>query len=332
MKIGKKFLLMSLILMVVAGAVFAGGGSEPVASAPDGLPKTSSGFPDRAINIIVPYSAASGNDLNVRTIAPSLEKYLGVPVVVTNEPAGNGLPALTKLAKNIKADGYTWSYANIVALTSQSVLGDFEVDPGTEYDYIGVITVDPGIIVAAKDGPYKTLDDIVTASRRNPSSVSYGGTGEYSLDGLLCTNLESLAGIDLNFVNYGGAQGITGIMGGHLDTMGDSLSGSIQAYIDGSINIIGIGGDERAPEIPNVPTFKEQGYSFTIQAAERPLFVPAGTDKETLEFLRNVIKKATEDPEYIERCKQVGMRNQHIDGDTTLKDVKGLMDFFKAMN
>jgi tripartite-type tricarboxylate transporter receptor subunit TctC len=322
MKVIKKVLLMTLILMGVVGMAFAAGGGESAAGG---------GFPDRAVNVIVPYAPASGNDINIRTIAPSLEKYLGVPVVVTNEPAGNGLPALTKVAKSTRPDGYTWSIANIVATTSQSVLGDFEVDPSTDYDYLGVIVVDPGVIVAAKNGPYKTLDDVVAASKRTPNSISYGGTGEYSLDGLLCTNLEALAGIDLNFVNYGGSEGITAIMGGHLDLMGSGLAEALQAYLDGAVNIIGIGGDERAPEMPDVPTFKEQGYNFTIQASERAIMGPAGVNAATLNILRDAFKKASEDPEYIERCKRVGMRNQYIAPDRTISDVKGLMEFFDAM-
>jgi tripartite-type tricarboxylate transporter receptor subunit TctC len=320
------FILMAMVFFVTANGVC--GGSQQAAA---GSAKTSSGFPNRAINIIVPYAPASGNDINIRTIAPSLEKVLGVPVVVTNEPAGNGLIALTRIGKNTRADGYTWTYANIVATTSQSVLGDFVVDPSTDYDYLGVITVDPGLIIAKKDGPYKNLDDLVAAAKKNPNGISYAGTGEYSLDGLLCTNLESLAGIDLNFVNGGGSEGITSIMGGHLDVMGDSLAGSLQAYLDGAVNLLGIGGDERSPECPDVPTFKEQGYDFTIQAAERAIMGPAGTDKEILNFLRDALKKASEDPEYIERCKNVGMRPQHFDGDKALSDVKGLMEFFKAL-
>jgi tripartite-type tricarboxylate transporter receptor subunit TctC len=323
----KRYLFV-LLAICIAVTAFANGGAAGSGSAA----KTSSGFPNKAIEIIVPYPPASGNDINIRTIAPTLEKYLGVPVVVTNEPAGNGLVALTRMGKTIRADGYTWSYANIVATTSQNVLGDLSVDPSTEYAYVGVITVDPGLVIAAKNGPYKNMADIVNAAKTKPGQISWGGTGEFSLDGLLCTNLESLAGIDLNLIDtLGGSVGITALMGGHLDLMGDSLSGSLQAYLDGSVEILGIGGDSRAPELPNIPTFKEQGYDFQIQAAERAIIVPAKTDKDALDFIRDALKKATDDPEYIERCKNVGMRNQYIDPDTTLRDVQNLMEFFKKL-
>jgi tripartite-type tricarboxylate transporter receptor subunit TctC len=330
----KRCFVFVVLVFCISTAVFVSGCAKSSGSTQDAsgsAGKTSSGFPSRSIEIIVPYAPASGNDINVRTIAPTLEKYLGVSIVVNNEPAGNGLPALTKIGKNIRADGYTWSIANIVATTSQHVLGDFVVDPSTEYVYLGVIVVDPGVIVAAKNGPYKTLDDIVRDAKARPGQISYGGTGEYSLDGLLCTNLEELTGIDINFINYGGSEGITAIMGGHLDLMGSSLAEAVQPYLDGAIEIIGIGGDNRAPECPDVPTFKEQGYEFKIQAAERALMTRVGTNEEILNFMRDAFKKASEDPEYIERCKNIGMRNQYVDPDTTLRDVKNLMDFFNAI-
>jgi tripartite-type tricarboxylate transporter receptor subunit TctC len=320
----KRYLFV-LLAICVAVTVFAKGGA-----ASSGL-KTASGFPNRPIEVIVAYNAGGGPDLNIRTIAPSLEKILGVPIVVTNQGGGNGLPALTRIAKTTRADGYTWTIANIIATTSQSVLGDFQVDPNTEYDYLGVIVVDPGVIVAAKNGPFKNLDDVVTAAKARPSQISYGGDGLYSLDGLTKTNLESLTGIQLNFVNYPSGEGITSIMGGHMDLMGATVTEAVQSYLDGAVNIIGVGGDTRAPEIPDVPTYQEQGYQFTIQAAERAVFTPAGTDPEILKFLRDVLKMAAEDPEYIERCKQLGIRNQYIDGERTHQDVKDFMEFFRSI-
>jgi tripartite-type tricarboxylate transporter receptor subunit TctC len=113
--------------------------------------------------------------------------------------------------------------------------------------------------------------------------------------------------------------------------MGGTVTETVQAYRDGAIEIIGVGGDSRAHEIPQVPTFKEQGYDFRIWAAERAIFTRSGTSADVLKILRDAIKKATEDPEYIQKCEEVGMRNEYIDPDNTLRDVNNLMEFFRTI-
>jgi tripartite-type tricarboxylate transporter receptor subunit TctC len=325
----KRYLLLFL-MVCIAAAAFANGQSQGSGS----TAKTSSGFPNRSIDVIVPGHPGTGVDTTLRAITPTLEKYLGVPVVVVNEPAGDGEIALTRVAKNVRPDGYTWCYHNIVSVASRTTVGNLKnvFDSLTDYVYVGVTYIDPAVIVAQKNGPFKNLDDLVKSAKTNPGKISYGRGGVNSVEGIIASDLESMAGITLNTIDaMGGSNGRVAVMGGHLDLVGDNLSGSLQAYLDNGIEFLGIGGDSRAPEAPNIPTFREQGYNFRIELSERAFFGPSKIDKEIQDFFRDALKKACEDPEYIARCKEINLRGTYKDADMTLKDMQGFIDAFKAM-
>jgi tripartite-type tricarboxylate transporter receptor subunit TctC len=261
-----------------------------------------------------------------------LEKYLGVSIAIINEASGDGEVAMSRVAKSVRADGYTWCFHNITSVVARSQAGHLNVDPINDYVYVGVTYIDPALIVAQKNGPFKNLADLVKAAKANPGKITYGRGGPLSVEGLIATELESMAGIKLNVIDgLGGSNGKTAVMGGHLDLVGDNTAGSLQSYLDGGIEIIGVGGDSRLPEMPNVPTFKEQGYDFHVQYSERAFFGPAKIDKEILDFFRDALKKACADPEYIERLTKVGLRGTYKDADTTFKDVQRFVEFFKTL-
>jgi tripartite-type tricarboxylate transporter receptor subunit TctC len=319
-----------LLALCIAATAFANGGAQGSGSGA----KTSSGFPNRQIEIIAPADPGTGTDVTLRAIAPTLEKHLGVPVVIINEPAANGEIALTRIAKTVRADGYTWGYWNIVGVASRCAIGNLKgkVDALADYVYAGGNYFDPNTIITKKDGPFKNLDDVVNAAQANPGRITYGRMGVISQDAIYMNYMEGNFGVKFNPIDsLEGSNGITAVMGGHLDVVSDNLSSSLQLYLDNAIEIIGIGGDERVPEMPNVPTFKEQGYNFPIQASERHFFGPAKINQEIVDFFRDAVRKAAEDPEYIERCKQLQLRWRYDNADVTFANMQRYIDTWKAL-
>jgi tripartite-type tricarboxylate transporter receptor subunit TctC len=318
-----------LLTICITAAVFAGGGTEGSGS----TAKTSSGFPNRPIEVIAPGHPGTGVDITLRAIAPTLEKYLGVPVVVVNDPAADGAVALNRVAKTARADGYTWCYWNIVSVATRCGMGTLKnvIDPITEYIYAGSTYIDPNLLLVRKNGPFKNLDDLVKAAKANPGGITFGRGGPTSVESVMASEIEKQRGIKFNPIDsLQGSEGIVAIMGGHLDVTGDNLSSALQAYLDDGIEILAIGGDERVAEMPNVPTFKEQGIDLPVQASERAFFGPAKIDKEIADFFRDAVKKACDDPEYKARCEQLKLRWAYRDSDTTFKNMQRLMDVFSA--
>jgi tripartite-type tricarboxylate transporter receptor subunit TctC len=320
-----------LLAVCIAATAFAGGTTERV---PAQGTKTSSGWPNRPIEITLPANPGTGTDTSCRLITPLLEKYLGVPVVILNEGAAMGEISLNRVAKLAKPDGYTWGYWNIVGVAQRCVTGNLKgkIDPLTDYVYAGGNYLDQNVMITRKGGPFKTVDDIVNAAKANPGKISFGRNGPRSTDTLYVTYLEQQLGVKLNPIDgLDGPEATTAIMGGHLDIVTDNVSSSLQMYLDGAIEIVGVGGDERAPQMPDVPTFKEQGYDFSITISERHFYCPAEVDKEIVDFFRDALKKATADPEYIERCKQVNLRAWYTDADSSVRNMKRYLAAFESM-
>ena len=312
-----------LLTLCIAATIFAGGGSQSSGSG-------TSGYPNRPIEILVPVEAGTGTDLTLRAISPTMEKYLGVPILVINEPAANGEVATIRLAKNVRPDGYTWSFWNLPGLAMRCAVGNLKgiVDPVTDFVYGGGTYIDPNVIITQKNGPYKTLDDLVNAAKARPRTISWGRQGPISNDGMYIKFLE---GYGATFNPIDGSNEIVSIMGGHLDVLSDNVSSSLQAYLDGAFEIIGVGSDQRVPEMPNVATFKEQGYDFPIQSSERHFWGPAGMDKAVADIFRAAVKNAVADPEYIERCKQLNLNPWHADADVSLRNVQRYVETWKSL-
>jgi len=334
----KKKMVLALALSVCLMAACSSGGTAPSgsggapagteASASASAPASGSKFPARQIEIIVPYAAGGGVDINCRAIAPFLEENLGVPVVVINKPGAGGVPGMTYGAM-VNPDGYTLTIANIIAMCANSALGDFTLDPRSDFQFLGVTVMDPGVIAVSKDSPYNTLDEVITYLKSNPDGLSYGATGDLSLDGLLCINLEKLADVEINTVNFdGGKDALAALMGGHIQLMGGTLSEIITPYQDGEVKILGVGGAERLAELPEVPTFAEQGYDMSITAAKRALMMPPGADPEVVKILTDAVEKAVTSEGFIAKCKELGLRSTYLNPDECVAEANTVMSFF----
>ncbi|MCS0505013.1 Bug family tripartite tricarboxylate transporter substrate binding protein [Ancylobacter mangrovi] len=265
-------------------------------------------YPDRPIQVIVGFSAGGAMDATIRTVAPTLQKILGQPVVVINKPGAGGAVAWTEVARS-KPDGYTLGSVNYPAISGVTASGGLPIDPLKSFDFLGNVMVDPAIVVVPAKSPYKSLGDVVTYLKAHPGGLSYGATGSTSLDGLVSLALAAKADAKFRVVNFAGTpEAVTALLGGHIDALGLAVSEVLPLMQEGSVRILGVGGDKRNPLIPDVPTFKEQGFDLPISASSRGMIAPAGMDPAVLKKLRDAIKQATEDPEYVERAKKVSQR------------------------
>jgi tripartite-type tricarboxylate transporter receptor subunit TctC len=287
-------------------------------------------YPDRPIQVIVGFSAGGAMDATIRTVAPTLEKILGKPVVVINKPGAGGAVAWTDVVRS-KPDGYTLGSVNYPAISGVTASGGLQFDPLKEFVFLGNVLVDPGIIVVPAKSPYKTLGDVVAYLKEHPGGLSYGATGSTSLDGLTALAMSEKAGAKFRVVNFAGTpEAITAALGGHIDALGIATSEVLPFMKDGSIRILGVGGTARNPLIPDVPTFAEQGFPIPINASSRGFVAPAGTDPAIVKKLQDAIKAATQDQEYLDRAKQVSQSITYSTPEQVQAEVTKQIDFLRA--
>jgi tripartite-type tricarboxylate transporter receptor subunit TctC len=288
-------------------------------------------YPERPIKVIIGFPAGSSIDVNLRTFMPALQKVLGATIVVENRPGAGGAVAWNDVA-NAKPDGYTLGSVNYPAIAGVTATGGLPFDPLEKFAFLGNIIYEPNIIAVGKNSPYKNLTEMVDFLKANPSGLSYGSDGVASLDGLVALAVGSKAGVKFRSVNFeGSSDALAALLGGHIDAMGMSVSMAVPLMQSGDVRAMGVGGADRNPLIPDVPTFAEQGIPLAVNAASRGLVVQAGADPAVVAKLRDAIKTASQDPEYIATAKKMNQALRYVSPDDVKSDIGKQIEFIKTV-
>ena len=288
-------------------------------------------YPNRPIRVIVGFPAGSSIDVNLRTFAPALEKVLKVPIVIENRPGAGGAVAWTDVA-NAKADGYTLGSVNYPAIAGVTATGGLPFDPLGKFEFLGNIIYEPNIIAVGKSSPYKSLPEMVDYLKANPSGLSYGSDGIASLDGLVALAVGSRAGVKFRSVNFqGSSDALAALLGGHINAMGMAVSMAVPLIQSGDVRAMGVGGSERNPLLPDVPTFAEQGIPLDVNASSRGFITQAAVDPAVIAKLRDAIRTAHADPEYVANAKKMSQAIRHIPAEDVRADIQKQIEFIKTV-
>jgi tripartite-type tricarboxylate transporter receptor subunit TctC len=286
-------------------------------------------FPNRPIEIIVGFAAGGGTDLSFRNIAPSLEKELGVPVVILNKPGAGGVIGWNTLA-NAKPTGYSIGSINMPAIVGSYVTGAMTIDPRTAFKFLGNTVFDANCIAVSAKNKINNMKDMIDYLKKNPEGLSYGATGLVSTDGLTAIAIEKAADVKFRMINFkGGSEAVTAALGGHVDAVGLTVSEAIPFVKDGTLKLLGVGGEKRDTELPNVPTFKEQGFALQIIGSSRGLIMPAGADDAVLNTLRAAVKKAATSEAYVAASKKVGQLGIYTDYNVVAANLQEQIEWLK---
>ena len=224
-----------------------------------------------AAECIAPADPGGGWDFTCRTVGKLLydEKLVEEPVQVTNMPGGVGAVAYANIMSKRPADAGVIVATSTVGVT-QIAQGKYPA--GTDaMRWIGMLGTDVGVIVVAKDSPYKTLDDLMKAFKENPGSVvSAGSSGAGGWDHIRLLMLAKAAGMSpeefkqIRWVQFdGGSPAVTQMMGGQVQVVSTDL-GEIAGFVEsGDARILGVLSDDPIPAFPDAPTAKSQGLDVT---------------------------------------------------------------------
>jgi tripartite-type tricarboxylate transporter receptor subunit TctC len=246
--------------------------------------------------------------VGVRLLAESLKKIIGQPVLAENKAGAGGQVMWTDFKNNAKPDGYTLALVNIPQL--QTVVFDSARKPlftMKDFQPVANHVQDPGAILVRKESPYKTLEDLLADAKARPGQVIASTTGIGSDDHLAVLDVELRAKVKFNIVHLKDTPtALTRVLGGHTDANFDNIGGFLPSVDSGLGRILAVMMEQRYPDLPNVPTFRERGFDL-VSSSTRGYVFPAGTPMEIVRYMEQSIKKAMEDPEHIERMKKAGL-------------------------
>lgn len=289
-------------------------------------PASAADFPSRPINIVVPYSAGGGTDLQARALASVADQYFGQPVVVANKPGGGGAVGTAYVAKS-RPNGYTLLYA-VPAVT---VIKPYMTKTPYRFeDLEPVIRVNdaPRILVAGSQQPYETLEEFVEYAKKNPGAIKYGSAGPGTTTHIAMEGFAYAADIKLTHVPFKGcAKAIAAILGGHVVAFGAIPSECYQYFKSGDMRPLAVFTEERLADLPDVPTLKEKGIDFS-DSSTRALFVPKETPADIKQALHDGFKKTIENKSFVAMFQKLGEPVAYMDGDKFMEILVWQKDFY----
>jgi len=237
-------------------------------------------WPDRALKMIVPFPAGGINDTVARLTASYLGDELGTSIVVENRGGAGGTIGTT-VAANSAADGYTILLgASSTIAVAPNLYKDLGYAPETDLLALGGIGSAASLLVVASNAKWHSLNELLTAGRQSPGTVNYGSAGAGTSHHVKTELLQQRTGAKWTHVPYrGGAPAMTDLMGGQIDFLLEPLPTALPYVESGRVRALGVTTLERAPLLPDVRTFDEQGVSGYDATLWFGLFAPAGVDE-----------------------------------------------------
>jgi tripartite-type tricarboxylate transporter receptor subunit TctC len=253
-------------------------------------------YPNRNIEIVVPYGPGGSTDIVGRIVAQKLQERLGQNVVVLNRPGASGTTGLLSAMRSAP-DGYTLlnSYTAEAAVVPQ-ISKTHKYSVANDFEPIAITGLVPVVLMVSKNVKANTLQDFVAEVRASPGKYTFGG-GIGTPPHVMGAWMNRLRGLNVQHVPYrGGAQGINDVIGGHIDMFYGGIAAGKAAIDSGGVKPLAVTGDRRSTALPNVPTFKEAGVPEFELLSWTVLLAPKGTPAEIVAILRKETLAALNDP------------------------------------
>ncbi len=271
------------------------------------------GWPsERSIQIIVPFPPGGGTDVNLRAMIPHFERHLpGARFIVVNRPGAGAEIGYTAMAQ-AAPDGYT--IGTVITPSLQTIT--IERQPRyrlEDFAFLGTIVADPSGLHVAPDSPIRSLADLVARARESPGAISVGTAGIGSDDHLLMIALEEAAGIRLNHIPFAGqAPTVTALMGGHIQVASMNMGESVALIREGRVRPLASAGQTRFAMTPEVPNFREVGYTINIGVV-RSLVIPAATPELIQRRLAAMLAATMRDSAWIAEAERLFVPLHYLD-------------------
>lgn len=258
------------------------------------------------LKIVVAFTPGGGADQYVRQLAAAMGQH-GVSAIVDNKPGASGILAADHVAK-ARPDGQTVLISSLTILAINTLVFDrLPYNPAKDFSTVSLIGYQPALIVGRADLPYQNMKEMVEYAKAHPGKINRGSTGANTLANLAQLRFEQAAGIQTAHIPFSGdTPALQALLGGSIDIHGTAITSTLAHVKSGKMRVLGVMDNRRLPQLPAVPTFKEQGYD--IQASLwYAMSAPAATPRPVLEKINQAVNDALNDPDFIAKAQAMGM-------------------------
>ncbi len=265
-------------------------------------------YPAKPIRLVVPFATGGVTDTSGRLIAEQLSKRLGQQVIVDNKPGASGNIG-TQMVATAEPDGYTLLLGfDGTLVINPHVFPKVGFDTAKDFAPIGKIGDAILILVSHPGVPAKTLKDVIALSKTQSGGLSYGTSGTGGTPHIAGELLKQRTGANLTHIPYkGGGQAMIDVMGGSIPLVYTAVASAIQQVKSGKVHAVAVSSAQRAPSMPDVPTFIEGGVpDFDINSWVG-LLAPAKTPRVIVDKLNTELNAVLNDPVVRERLNTLGI-------------------------
>ena len=263
-------------------------------------------YPTKPIHLVVPFPPGAGTDNVARVIAQKLGERLKQSVVVDNRTGAGGAIGAADVAK-AEPDGYTLLFVAGPFTTVAASQKHPGYDPIKQFVPVAPIAVGPLAFVVNVDVPANTLREFIALAHREPGKLNYGSAGMGSINHLALELLKARTGANIVHVPYRGiADATKDLFGGQIQSMTASIPATLPQLAERRVKVLAVTGTKRAPQLPNVPSWVEEGVLDADVINYWGIVAPVGTPTDIVAKLNQETRNALAEPDVRERLEREG--------------------------
>ncbi len=261
-------------------------------------------YPTHQITLVVPFPPGGSTDVAARIMAERMRAPLGQPVIIENIGGAGGSIAVGRVAR-AAPDGYTIDIGQWDTHVG-SIIYKLDYDLQKDFEPIGLVSINPQLMVAKKDLPADNLKGLVTWMKANPGKINFvNQNAAANVSGVL---FENLTGQKVQFIPYRGAgPAMTDLVSGQVDLLVVQGAVALPQIRGGKIKAIANLSPQRSASMPDIPTSDETGVPGLYMSGWFGFWAPKGTPKEIITKLNAAMVEALADPAVRARFTELGL-------------------------
>jgi len=265
-------------------------------------------YPNRAITLVVPFSAGGAVDVVARLLGEYASRTLGQPVVVENVTGAGGTIAAARVAR-AAPDGYTILVGNLgTQVSSVANYKDLPYDPRHDFAPVMLVANTPEVLIINKDLPCEKLQDFVAYAKANDRAVTMGSAGVGSISHLAYLLFNSVAKTKIIHVPYrGDPDADTDLMGGRIDAAFNQVVLASSYIKSGKVRALALAAPRRLPILPDVPSSSEAGMPELQVNAWTAFFAPRAAPDVVIRKLNSAVAQAFVEDAVLKRLAALGV-------------------------